>query len=112
MSHLRLLGCDPASDLVVVSPENGNTFLPGELAPRLSPDIAIALLPSVIFTTGQLLPLTELVDVAEQNDILLMSDCSHSMGCVPHDFHRDRLPLAFWDRRQYLEVSETRALVT
>jgi kynureninase len=68
MSHLRLRGCDPATDLIVVSPENGDTFLPGELAARLSPDIAVALLPSVIFTTGQLLPLTELVDIAEQND--------------------------------------------
>jgi len=101
-SHLRLRGGDPGSDLIVVSPRNGQTFSPGELSEKLSTDVAVAVLPSVIFTTGQLLPITELVDTAEQKDILLILDCSHSVGCVPHDFHQDRVPLAFWCSYKYL----------
>ena len=101
-SHLRLRNCDPVSDLTVVSPCNGQTFSPGELAERFSTDVAVALLPSVIFTTGQLLPIAELIEAAEQNEILLMLDCSHSIGSIPHDFQRDRVPLAFWCSYKYL----------
>ena len=102
VSHLRLRGGDPVSDLMVVSPQNGRTFSPGELAEKFSADIAVAVLPSVIFTTGQLMPIAELVEAAEQKEILLILDCSHSIGAVPHDFHRDRVPLAFWCSYKYL----------
>ena len=101
-SHLRLRGGDPLSDLTVVSPRDGHTFSPGELAEKLSAEVAVAVLPSVIFTTGQLLPIAELVDTAEQKEILLILDCSHSIGSVPHDFHEDRVPLAFWCSYKYL----------
>ena len=101
-SHLRLRGGNPVSDLIVASPGNGQTFLPGELAAKLSTDVAVAVLPSAIFTTGQLLPITELVEAAEQKEILLILDCSHSIGSVPHDFCRDRVPLAFWCSYKYL----------
>ena len=53
VSHLRLRDCDPGADLLVVSPRNGQIFAPGELAEKLSTDVAVAILPSVIFTTGQ-----------------------------------------------------------
>ena len=102
ISHLRLRGCDPGSDLVVVAPHHGDIFQPGELAEQLSSDIAVAILPSVIFTSGQLLPLAELTEAAERREVLLMLDCSHSVGCVRHDFHRERVPLAFWCSYKYL----------
>jgi kynureninase len=101
-SHLRFRGGDPFANLMVVSPRNGQIFSPGELAEKFSTDVAIAVLPSVIFTTGQLLPLAELVEAAEQKEIVLILDCSHSIGSVPHDFHRDRVPLAFWCSYKYL----------
>jgi len=101
-SHLRLRGGNPVSDLIVIAPRNGLTFSPGELAEKLTTDVAVAVLPSVIFTTGQLLPIAELVEAAEQKEILLILDCSHSIGAVPHDFHRDRVPLAFWCSYKYL----------
>ena len=101
-SHLRLRGGDPDSDLIVVWPRDGQTFSPGELAEKLSTDVAVAVLPSVIFTTGQLLPIAELVEAAEQKEVLLVLDCSHSIGCVAHDFHHSRVPLAFWCSYKYL----------
>jgi kynureninase len=101
-SHLRFRGGDPVADLMVVSPRNGQIFLPGELAEKFSTDVAIAVLPSVVFTTGQLMPLAELVEAAEQKEIVLILDCSHSIGSVPHDFHRDRVPVAFWCSYKYL----------
>jgi len=101
-SHLRFRGGDPGSDLIVIWPRDGQIFSPGELAEKLSTDVAVAVLPSVIFTTGQLLPIAELVDAAEQKEVLLILDCSHSIGCVPHNFHHDRVPLAFWCSYKYL----------
>jgi kynureninase len=101
-SHLRFRDGDPVADLMVVSPRNGQIFSPGELAEKFSTDVAIAVLPSVIFTTGQLMPLAELVEAAEQKEIVLILDCSHSIGSVPHNFHRDRVPLAFWCSYKYL----------
>jgi kynureninase len=101
-SHLRFRDGDPVADLMVVSPRNSQIFSPGELAEKFSTDVAIAVLPSVIFTTGQLMPLAELVEAAEQKEIVLILDCSHSIGSVPHNFHRDRVPLAFWCSYKYL----------
>ena len=102
VSHLRLRDGDPAADLLVVSPRNGQIFAPGELAEKLSTDVAVAILPSVIFATGQLLSLEELTGATEKNDILLILDCSHSIGSIPHNFHSDRVPLAFWCSYKYL----------
>jgi len=104
VSHLRLRDCDPVADLSVVSPRNGQIFAPGELAEKLSTDVAVAILPSVIFTTGQLLSLEELTEATERNEILLILDCSHSIACVPHDFHQERIPLAFWCSYKYLNA--------
>ena len=102
ISHLHLRGCDPGSDLIVASPHHGDTFQAGELAEQLSSDIAVAILPSVVFTSGQRLPWAELIEAAERREVLLMLDCSHSVGCVRHDFHSDRVPLAFWCSYKYL----------
>ena len=104
VSHLRLRGCDPSNDLVVVSPRNGHNFTSGELTESLSPQLALAILPSVVFTTGQLLPVAELARAAERQDVLLILDCSHSIGTIPHHFHRDRVPLAFWCSYKYLNA--------
>src|SRR4029077_2003568 len=104
VSHLRLRGCDPSNDLKVVSPRNGHNFTSGELTESLSPQLAIAILPSVVFTTGQLLPVAELALAAERQDVLLILDCSHSIGTIPHNFHRDKVPLAFWCSYKYLNA--------
>src|SRR5580700_8028776 len=87
-SHLQLRGLDPVGDLVIVPTVDGVLLSEDMLAQRLTDDVAYAVLPSVLYTTGQLLDMQRLVEAARKRDIVIGFDCSHSVGCVPHQLSR------------------------
>jgi kynureninase len=64
--------------------------------------VGFAVLPSVVYTTGQLLDM-KLVDEAARNfDVPVAWDCSHSAGVVAHRFRDDGIGLAFGCGYKYL----------
>jgi kynureninase len=101
-SHLQLRGLDPVGDLVIVSAVDGLLLSEDALVQRMSDDVAYAVLPSVVYHTGQLLDMQRLVEAAHQHDITIGFDCSHSVGCVPHQLSRWRADFAFWGGYKYL----------
>jgi kynureninase len=94
-SHLRLRGRDPARDLVVVHPEPDGLYDEDRLWARFGYDVGLAVLPAVVYTTGQLLFVRESTKLAHRRGTMVVWDCSHSAGVIPHDFHRDGIDLAF-----------------
>jgi kynureninase len=101
-SHLRLRGLEPAADLIVVPTDAGGLLSEDRLIERLSNDVACVILPSVVYHTGQLLDLPRLATEARRRDILIGFDCSHSVGCVPHELSRWGADFAFWGGYKYL----------
>jgi kynureninase len=101
-SHLQLRGLDPVGDLVIVSAVDGLLLSEDALVQRMSDDVAYAVLPSVVYHTGQLLDMQRLVEAAHQHDITIGFDCSHSVGCVPHQLSRWGADFAFWGGYKYL----------
>jgi kynureninase len=69
----------------------------GELvvADSLPAGVGFAVLPAVVYTTGQLLDLRETTAAAREAGTLIAWDCSHSAGVVPHRFRADDVDLAF-----------------
>ena len=57
--------------------------------------VRFAVLPAVVYTTGQLLPLAELTAAARRLGVTVAWDCSHSAGVVSHRFRDDDIDLAF-----------------
>ncbi len=103
-SHLRLRGLDPARQLRLVPSRDGHTLVTADIIAAFTADVQLALLPAVLFTSGQLLDLPLLTREAHARGILIGFDCSHSIGAVPHHFDRDGVDFACWCHYKYLNA--------
>lgn len=101
-SQLLLRGLDPDRDLVRVPSADGLTIDESEIIARMTKEIAIAILPSVLYTSGQLLDIELLSRASHERGILLGIDCSHSIGAVPHRFAEWGIDFAVWCHYKYL----------
>ena len=64
--------------------------------------VGLAVFPAVVYTTGQLLDMKTVTEVARNFDAIVAWDCSHSAGVVPHRFRDDGIDLAFGCGYKYL----------
>lgn len=101
-SHLRLRGQDPLEALTLVHSADGHTHSEVRIAQALKPSVAVAVLPSVLYQSGQLLDMEELAERAHANGVLIGFDCSHSVGVVPHRLTDWGVDFAFWCGYKYL----------
>lgn len=104
-SHLRLRGLDPATHLRLVPSRDGRTLWLEDLLEALAaPDVQLAVLPAVVFTSGQLLDVATLTRKARERGIVIGWDFSHSIGAVPHALDRDGADFAFWCNYKWLNA--------
>ena len=101
-SHLRLRGRNPVDDLVVVASEDGHTLSDDAIFAAMDRSVGFALLPSVLYRSGQLLDLPALTQQARERGVMIAWDCSHSAGVVPHQFRKEDIDLAFGCTYKYL----------
>jgi kynureninase len=101
-SHLRTRGLDPARHYREVGSRDGRTLNEEDIIHAMTADLQLAVLPSVLFTSGQLLEMRRLSRIAREREIVLIWDCSHSIGAVPHAFTEDEIDAAFWCSYKYL----------
>ena len=105
-SHLRLRGRDPVRDFVLIPPYDDG-LIDEEIVLRAfrdDPAIGMAVLPTVVYTTGQLLDVKTLAAGAQAADVRLGLDLSHSVGVVPHELSGDGVDFAFWCHYKYLNA--------
>jgi kynureninase len=81
-SLIHLHGGDPRHDLVLVPSRDGRTIEEDDVIAALSDDVALALLPAVLYRSGQLLDIPRLAAEAQARGIPLGFDCAHSIGAV------------------------------
>jgi kynureninase len=103
-SHLRLRGLDPATYLRRVPSRDGRTLRLDDLLEAFTDDVQLAVLPGVVFTSGQLLDVATLTRKARERGILIGWDLSHSIGAVPHALDRDGVDFAFWCNYKWLNA--------
>ncbi|GAE36516.1 kynureninase [Halalkalibacter akibai] len=95
-------GLDPLQHLISVKSKDGYTIATEDIISELKDDVALLLMPSVLYRSGQLLDMKKLTEAAHKKGILAVFDCSHSVGCIPHDFHNCGIDAAFWCTYKYL----------
>ena len=102
-SHLRLRGLDPDQE-IVIAPAGETRFLDeDELVEQLAnPELQMALFPSIVYTTGQLLDLARLCRAARENGVLIGLDMSHSVGVMPHALDEWGADFAGWGHYKWL----------
>jgi kynureninase len=101
-SHLLLRGRDPLVDLPLVRSRDGLTLAEEDIMDAMTQDVQLAVLPSVLYASGQLLDMPKLARHAHQNGILIGFDCCHSIGAIPHQLSEWDVDFAFWCTYKYL----------
>ena len=100
--QVRLKGLDPKDHLSFVESVDDRVLDEKTIIDMMTPDTALALLPSVIYRSGQLLDVERLTQAANDRGIIIGFDCSHSVGAVPHYFDDWGVDFAFWCSYKYL----------
>jgi kynureninase len=89
-------------ELRLVESRDGRTIDESDVIAAMTDDVALVLLPSVLYRSGQLLDIERLAAAANERGIPIGIDCSHSVGCVPHRLHASGVDFAFWCGYKYL----------
>lgn len=103
-SQIALHRGDVARDLIVVPSRDGRTVDEDDIIAALDEEVALALLPSVYYRSGQLLDMQRLAAAARERGIVMGFDCCHSIGAVPHHFDEWGVDFAFWCNYKYLNA--------
>ncbi|MGN6564680.1 MAG: kynureninase [Thermomicrobiales bacterium] len=101
-SQLALRGADPDADLVLVPSRDGRTIATAEVIAALDETVALLLLPSVLYRSGQLFDTAALTAAAHARGALAGWDCCHSIGAIPHQFDAWDVDFACWCGYKYL----------
>lgn len=101
-AQIRLRGGDPDEDLILVESRDGRIVEEEDIFEAMSDEIALVLLPSVYYRSGQLLDMGRLTSEARKRNIPIGFDCSHSVGVVPHRFNDWGVDFAFWCNYKYM----------
>ncbi|NAO99149.1 kynureninase [Halomonas sp. MG34] len=101
-SQLELKGLDPEEHLIQVKSKNGNTLETTDIVAAMTEDIALIILPSVLYRSGQLLDIQTLTKEAHQRGIMIGFDLCHSIGSIPHHLSEWGVDFAFWCTYKHL----------
>lgn len=101
-SHLKLRGLDPAVSMRKVKSQDGYILTLEAIEEMLTDDVAILMLPSVLYRSGQLLDLGKITEMAHAKGILVGFDLAHSIGAVSHQLHEDNVDFAIWCHYKYM----------
>lgn len=103
-SQIRLRGGDPERDLVLVPSKDARTIDEDELIAAMTDEVALVLLPSVLYRSGQLLDMARLTQAAHDAGAVIGFDCAHSAGTIPHELDAWDVDFAFWCSYKYLNA--------
>lgn len=100
--QLILKGLDPKECVKVVKSRDGRFLLEEDIVKAMTEDVALILLPAVLYRSGQLLDMKKITEEAHKRDIIIGWDLCHSIGVVPHDFKEINPDFAVWCTYKYL----------
>jgi kynureninase len=87
-----------------VPSQDGHTLQSKDILDSLTEDIAVAILPTVLYRSGQLLEVDKITNAAHDKGILIGWDAAHSIGALPHHFHDFEVDFAVWCTYKYLNA--------
>ncbi|WP_223700605.1 kynureninase [Sutcliffiella deserti] len=103
-SILKLKGNDPKEHLVQVDSEDGRNIREEDIIKELSDEVALLILPTVLYRSGQLFDIKKITEEAHKHGILVGWDGCHSVGAIPHHFHDWGVDFAYWCNYKYLNA--------
>jgi len=95
-SQVKLHGYDVEDAIKVVKSRDGKIIEEDDILEALTDEVSLALLPSLLYRSAQLLDMEIVTRAAHEKDIIIGWDLSHSIGSVPHDFKVIDPDFAIW----------------
>src|SRR5690625_902793 len=100
-AQLKLKGYDD-SHLIQVESKDGHLLDEEDIITAMTDDVALVVLPSVLYRSGQILDMKKLTSAAHERGIKIGFDLCHSIGALPHDLHEWGVDFAFWCTYKHL----------
>ncbi|ATP39709.1 kynureninase [Solibacillus sp. R5-41] len=97
--HIRNLSAD---HLRFVKSEDGQTITTEAIIEAMTDDVAVAILPAVLYRSGQVLDIATITKAAHERGIVVGFDLCHSIGSIPHQLHDMGVDFAFWCNYKHL----------
>lgn len=101
-SQIRLQGLNPEEQLIRVKSDDGLTLDENRIIESMTDEVALIVLPSVLYRSGQVLDMKALTEAANEKGIAIGFDLSHSVGSIPHELHAWGADFAFWCTYKHL----------
>ncbi|MGN1386374.1 MAG: kynureninase [Bacillus sp. (in: firmicutes)] len=103
-SQISLKGYNPEHHLVLVKSKDGKTIEEDDVIAAMTEEIALIVLPSVLYRSGQVLNIEQLTREAHKRNILIGFDLCHSIGAIPHELTKWDADFAVWCNYKYLNA--------
>jgi len=103
-SQVMLKGYSPADAVKVVLSPDGRMIDEDAVIAAMTGDVALILLPSLLYRSAQLLDMERVTAEARRRGIIVGWDLCHSIGAVPHDFAKISPDFAVWCNYKYLSA--------
>lgn len=101
-SQIRLKGLDPDEAVKVIHSQDGRMLDEAAIIKGMTEDVALILLPAVLYRSAQLLDMERVTKAAHDRGIVIGWDLCHSIGAIPHDFSKIQPDFAVWCNYKYL----------
>ncbi|ARI75966.1 kynureninase [Halobacillus mangrovi] len=101
-SQIDLHGLQPSAHLIQVESQDGYTLSEDNIIAQMDEEVALLLLPSVLYRSGQLLDIEKITKAAHDQGIIVGFDLAHSIGALPHHLNDWDVDFAVWCTYKYL----------
>lgn len=101
-SQLRLHGFNPDTHLIRVKSRNGRFLEEEDIIEAMTDEVALIVLPTILYRSGQILDIKRLTEEAHHREIVIGWDACHSAGAIPHSFSEWDVDFAFWCNYKHL----------
>ncbi|MBB4824587.1 kynureninase [Sporosarcina luteola] len=101
-SQLRLKGYEPADHLIQVASPDGRFLREEDIIAAMTDEVALIVLPAVLYRSGQILDMERLTKAAHERSIPIGFDLCHSVGSIEHALHEWGTDFAFWCTYKHL----------
>lgn len=101
-SQLTLKGYHPDEHLIRAKSRDGRFLDEADIIEAMTDDIALIVLPAVLYRSGQVLDMKRLTAAANERGIPIGFDLCHSIGSIEHELHNWGTDFAFWCTYKHL----------
>lgn len=103
-SQVRLKGLEPKDAVKVIKSLDGKFLDEDRIIEALTDDVAIVLLPTVLYRSAQVLDMKKVSDAAKERNIIVGWDLCHAIGSVEMDLKSLDIDFAMWCTYKYLNA--------